>query len=161
MQPRAMVQVQEGVLSKQYEEYERRPTIISSMNVNRPYFPKHLSLNTTVNSVLLLGYAILRILDPFQGAVLVFHSSPSILTLESAVAGSLNPLLLPLRAETSSLIRPEPTLTVRASAEFQSDGLGGSPGRGRLALTRSIFSSFDSCFSDKRDLFCRVSPMLK
>jgi hypothetical protein len=87
----------------------------------------------------------------FQGAVLVFHSSPSVLTLESAVAGSLNPLLLPFAAEISSLIPPEPTLTVLESAEFQSDGPGGSSGRGRLALTRSIFSSFDSCFSDMRD----------
>src|SRR6202034_1760819 len=80
-----------------------------------------------------------------QGAVFVFHVSPSILTLDSAVAGSLNPLLLPLFLEMSSLILPEPTLTVCASADSKSADPGGSSGSGRLALTRSILSFLDSC----------------
>jgi hypothetical protein len=82
-----------------------------------------------------------------QGAVFVFHVSPSSLTLDSAVAGSRNPLLLPLFLEMSSLILPEPTLTVLASADSKSADPGGSSGSGRLALTRSIFWSLGSCLS--------------
>lgn len=63
------------------------------------------------------------------------------------MAGSLNPLLLPLFPEMSSLILPEPTLTVRASADSKSADPGGSSGSGKLALTRSILSFLDSCLS--------------
>jgi len=63
------------------------------------------------------------------------------------VAGSLNPLLLPLFLEMSSLILPEPTLTVPASADSKFADPGGSSGIGRLALTRSILSFLDSCLS--------------
>jgi hypothetical protein len=90
-----------------------------------------------------------------QGAVFVFHVSPSVLTLESAVAGSLNPLLLPLFLEMLSLILPEPTLTVRASADSKSADPGGSSGSGRLALTRSILSFLDSCLSAMIDCIAR------
>src|SRR5947209_20485762 len=90
------------------------------------YAPKHAMLEFTFPLI--------------QGAVFVFHVSPSVLTLDCAVAGSLNPLLLPLFLEMSSLILPEPTLTVRASADSKSADSGGSSGSGRLALTRSILS---------------------
>jgi hypothetical protein len=82
-----------------------------------------------------------------QDAVFVFHVSPLVLTLESAVAGSLNPLLLPLFLEMSSLVLPEPTLTVRGSADSKSADPGGSSGSGRLVLTRSILSFLHSCLS--------------
>ncbi|KAL2274064.1 hypothetical protein FJTKL_03681 [Diaporthe vaccinii] len=52
---------------------------------------------------------------------------------EDLVAGSRRPAVEPAPVEMSlATSRPEPTLTLRASAEFQSDATGGCSGRGRL-----------------------------
>lgn len=57
---------------------------------------------------------------------------PSCLTPLPLVAGSLKPVDDASPVEMSDWRSPEETLTVRASAEFQSDATGGSSGRGRL-----------------------------
>ena len=70
----------------------------------------------------------------FEFGSLVFTpvSFPSSLTLLSAVAGPRSESLPP-PVEISLSIPPEPTLTERASAVFQSGSTGGSSGSGRLA----------------------------
>ncbi|KAG9252067.1 uncharacterized protein F5Z01DRAFT_248046 [Emericellopsis atlantica] len=63
----------------------------------------------------------------------------------SLLAGSRRPALeaslVPMLASASE--RPEPTLTVLASADCQSEVAGGCSGRGRLALRSSMVWSFD------------------
>ena len=64
--------------------------------------------------------------------VLTPSFSPSTRALLWAVAGSRS-ASLPFPVDMSLEIPPEPTLTLVASAEFQSEATGGSSGRGRLA----------------------------
>ena len=81
----------------------------------------------------------------FRGAVPFKNCSPSILALLSTVAGSLKPEddCVP----SLTLTPPDPTLTVRASADCRSADAPptGCSGSGRLAWTRSICSCLDSC----------------
>lgn len=71
---------------------------------------------------------------PTVPGALVFlpRASPSVLTPLSLVAGSLR-LSPPPPWLMSDSTPPEPTLTLVASAEFQSEATGGSSGRGRFA----------------------------
>lgn len=77
-----------------------------------------------------------------HGAVSFLNSSPSTLALLSAVAGSLND---DPPVPNFTLTPPDPTFTFLASALSRSADPGGSSGRGKFALTRSIFSSSGSC----------------
>lgn len=70
------------------------------------------------------------------GPVFLCNALPSTRTLLSAVAGPRRELLGSYEIGPST--PPEPTLTVRWSAEFQSLSTGGSSGKGRLALVLSI-----------------------
>lgn len=72
------------------------------------------------------------------GAVFVFQVSPSILALDSAVAGCLSPALDASPWAMSSEILPEPSPVLRASLETRSELPGGCSGSGRLATRSSM-----------------------
>lgn len=73
-------------------------------------------------------------------------SAPSSsLTPLPCVAGSLKPVEEASPIEISSCRSPAITLTVRASAEFQSEATGGSSGRGRLACLSAMRPSLLCC----------------
>ena len=58
-------------------------------------------------------------------------------------------------------VPPEPTLTVLASAEFQSEATGGCSGSGRLALRSSMISDLGLLFESMIDYQRRVSNRLE
>lgn len=71
------------------------------------------------------------------------NCSPSVLKLLSLVAGPRSPVSLPPPYETSLWTPPEPTLTLLASAEFQSDSTGGWSGRGRFCWRSLMIPAWD------------------
>lgn len=112
-------------------------------------------LVTAIDNPSFVHYLIPRLLPPFPHFDLesfgspfspscpcrpmpLISTPPASLTPLPWVAGSLNPDDAASPVEMSLETRLEPTLTLRASAEFQSDAVGGSSGRGRLALTASM-----------------------